>query len=419
MPPQKETRRIAEEEAPVIQGQQEILKFLNICRKSDLKMMIDGDRQVQNWASNNFLGIQNNEKITEAAIEAIRNCGVGACGPAGFYGSMDVHLELEKQIAELLNVEEAIVYSQGFMAVASVIPAFCKRGDIIVTDDGISFAGQTGLEISRSHVYFFSHNDMDDLERVLQMVDADCKMKKMPLSRRFILVEGLYAKHGDKCNLPEIVALKKKYKYRLILDETLAFGTLGSKGLGTIDLFGMSSQDVEIITGSFSASLGSSGGFCAGSHAVIDHQRLSSQAYCYSAALPALLAVSTSVALRLIQERPFVLKQLQENIKAFNSIVGKKLPKRFTIDGDQDSPLKFLRLAHRHEDVEHEVALMNAIYKQMRNHGYLLSRDKHVQDREKFVPPPSLKICFSAGFTRMETEKLAECLLDCLKSISV
>lgn len=390
-----------------------------ICRRSDLRLTVDEGLQVQNWASYNFLGLQNNEKVTEAAIETIRKYGVGACGPAGFYGSMDVHLDLEKQVAELLDVEEAIVYSQGFMAVASVIPAFCKRGDIIVADDGVSFAGQTGLEISRSHIYFFSHNNMKDLERVLQVVDADCAKKKMPLSRRFILVEGLYSKHGDKCKLPQVIQIKKQYKYRLILDETLAFGTLGPRGLGTTDYFGISAQEIDIIAGSFSASLGSSGGFCAGSHAVVDHQRLSSQAYCYSAALPALLAVSTSVVLRQIQENRGVLKQLQDNIAAFNAAIKNRLPTQFVLDGDLDSPLRFIRLASRQENGAQEAATMNVIYRRMRDQGYLLVRERHVASREKFIPPPSLKICLSAGFTRLDTERFATGLLKCLNSVSL
>ncbi|PJF20163.1 hypothetical protein PSACC_00031 [Paramicrosporidium saccamoebae] len=392
----------------------EVLVFI-WALQSDLNVTLTTGERLQNWATANYLGLQNNADITQAAIETVRQYGVGACGPAGFYGSMDVHLDLEKQLAQILGTEEAIVYSQGFMAVASVIPAFCKRSDIIVADSGVSFAGQTGLEISRSQVYFFEHNDMEDLERVLKQVDQDCLRKKMPLSRRFIVAEGLYAKHGDKCPLPKIIELKERYKYRLMLDESLSFGCIGPRGLGISDYFGIPATKIDIIAGSFSQALGSSGGFCAGSHHVVDHQRLSSQAYCFSAALPPLLAVATSLALQQVESCPEVIHDLRRNMTVFNAVLETSLPKRFVVNGDRDSPLRFVRLSTRHEDPEHEVSVMNVIVKEMRKRGFLVTRDKHVQSREKFIPPPSVKVCLSSGFSEKETNTFANALIESMR----
>jgi serine palmitoyltransferase len=405
VPRTKDVPRVEEEDLPVIKGPMK------------LNVTLTTGEELQNWGVTNFLGLQNNEEVTEAAIKTVREYGVGACGPAGFYGSMDVHLELEKQIAKILDVEEAIVYSQGFMAVASVIPAFSKRGDIIVADSGVSFAVQVGLEVSRSHVYYFAHNDVEDLERILQQVDEDCRRKKMPLSRRFIVVEGLYAKHGDKCPLPQLLKIKKQHKYRLIVDESLSFGCLGPYGRGISDYFGVPASEIEIITGSFSNALGSSGGFCAGSHNVVDHQRLSSQAYCFSAALPALLTVSASLALNQIEGRPQLLQDLRRNTAVFNSAIKASLPKRFIIEGDIDSPLRFVRLATRHEDPEHEVAVMNSLIVAMRSHGYLVTRDKHVANREKYITSPSVKICISGGFSEREVKSFSSALIESMRSI--
>lgn len=330
---------------------------------------------------------------------------------------MDVHLELESEIARLLQVEEAIVYSQGFMAVASVIPAFCKRGDIIVADDGISFAAQTGLEISRSEVYFFRHNDMDDLIRVLDCVNQDCKRKKMPLSRRFIVVEGLYSKTGDKCPLPKIMEIKSRYKYRLILDESLSFGCLGARGLGITDFYGIPASSVDIIAGSFSNCLGSSGGFCAGSHAVVDHQRLSSQAYCFSAALPALLAVSASLAMQQIEAQPGMLQDLRRNIAIFNSAIGPLEGQRFQIIGDHDSPLRFVRLAKPIDNgQEEEVRIIGEVLERMRQRGYLLTIPRHAP-KEKFPARPAVKICISAGFSEEETRAFSDVLVATLRAV--
>ena len=127
---------------------------------------IDGKEKF-NFAALNFLGLMNHEYIKQKSIEALRKYGVGTCGPRGFYGTLDVHLELEKKIAGFLGMEASIVYAQGFSCISSVIPAFSKRGDVIVCDRKCNFAIQKGISISRSHVYYYEHNDMQDLERVL------------------------------------------------------------------------------------------------------------------------------------------------------------------------------------------------------------------------------------------------------------
>ena len=133
---------------------------------------IDGKEKF-NFAAFNFLGIMNQEPIKEKAIQALRKYGVGTCGPRGFYGTLDVHLELEQKIANFLGMEASIVYAQGFSCISSVIPAFAKRGDIIVADKSVNFAIQKGISISRSHVYYYQHNDMNDLESVLETIAQD------------------------------------------------------------------------------------------------------------------------------------------------------------------------------------------------------------------------------------------------------
>lgn len=143
---------------------------------------------------------------------AIKKYGVGTCGPPGFYGTLDIHLELEAIISKFLRTQASILYSQNFSAVSSVIPAFSKRGDIIVwypcllitiSDDGVNFALQKGVQISRSDIFYFIHNDLADLDRVLSEIDQMYKGKL--LTRRFIVTEGIFAKYGDICPLPQIV----------------------------------------------------------------------------------------------------------------------------------------------------------------------------------------------------------------------
>lgn len=138
---------------------------------------VDG-RERLNFASFNFLGLMNTEVVKEKAIEALRTYGVGTCGPPGFYGTLDCHLDLEAKLAAFSGQESAIIYSQGFSCISSVIPAFAKRGDVVLADESVNFAIQKGIQISRSTVKYFKHNDMADLERLMQLVQED--RKKVP-----------------------------------------------------------------------------------------------------------------------------------------------------------------------------------------------------------------------------------------------
>lgn len=144
-----------------------------------------------------------NENLKEKAIQTLRTYGVGPCGPPGFYGTQDVHMKLEADIAAFLGTPACIVYAQAFSTISSVIPAFSKRGDIIVADKAANYAIRKGIEISRSTVRWFEHNDLDDLERVLQRVVKEQAGK--PLTRRFILTEGLFENIGDMVDLPRLV----------------------------------------------------------------------------------------------------------------------------------------------------------------------------------------------------------------------
>ena len=172
----------------------------------------------------------------------------------------DVHMDLENDIADFLGAESAILYSQGFSTISSVIPAFCKRGDIIVADRGVNFAIQKGIQISRSTVRWYDHNDLNSLEEVLVAVEKERKKRRMPLTRRFIVTEGIFQKDGAMADLPKLVRhfffkknvfhastfffpilfqieLKFKYKYRLVLDESFSFGTVGRTGRGLTELY--------------------------------------------------------------------------------------------------------------------------------------------------------------------------------------
>lgn len=284
-----------------------------------------------NLASYNFYNFVSNENLKERAIQTLRTYGVGPCGPPGFYGTQDVHVKIEADIAAFLGTTACIIYAQSFSTISNVIPAFSKRGDIIVADKAVNYSIRKGIQISRSAVRWYEHNDMEDLQRVLAKVTKE--QAKKPLTRRFIITEGLFENVGDMVDLPKIVSgiirpessmtlianlqieLKLKYKFRLILDETWSFGVLGRTGRGVTEHQHVDAAEVDMIVGAMAGPLSAAGGFCAGSDEVVEHQRLSASSYTFSAALPAISAVTASETLMMLQTQPELFIQLKENIK--------------------------------------------------------------------------------------------------------
>ena len=173
-------------------------------RPTGPRVKLSSGRTVTNLASLNFYNFSANEQLKERAIQTLRTYGVGPCGPPGFYGTQDVHMKVEADIAAFLGTQACIIYAQAFSTISSVIPAFSKRGDIIVADKGVNYAIRKGIQISRSHVRWFEHNDMEDLQRVLAKVTKE--QAKKPLTRRFIITEGLFENSGELIDLPKIVS---------------------------------------------------------------------------------------------------------------------------------------------------------------------------------------------------------------------
>lgn len=214
------------------------------------RVTIDG-KDCLNLATHNYLGLVGNNEIQEKAVATVQKYGVGSCGPRGFYGTVDVHLELEERLAKFMNVEEAVVYSYGFSTIASAIPAYCKRKDLVFVDEKVNFSIQKGLDASRSNVKYFKHNDVQDLENLLlEQEKIDKKNpKKAANTRRFLIVEGIYMNTGCICPLPKLIPLCKKYKLRIFIDESISFGTLGTHGRGVTEYFDVPKEDVDMIMG--------------------------------------------------------------------------------------------------------------------------------------------------------------------------
>lgn len=279
-----------------------------------MKLKNHGGKMVTNLASYNHYNFSQDSELVDEAVQTIRTYGVGPCSAPGFYGTFDVHMGLEQQIASHFGTEKAIVYSQSFSTISAMIPAFCKRGDIIVADRAVNFPILKGIQASRANVRWYKHNDMEDLECVLSKIVSE----RRPLTRRFIVTEGLSENVGDMVDLPKLLELKRKYKFRVLLDETWSYGIVGRTGRGVTEHYGISATQVDAIVGSLAGCMSSGGGFCTGPKDMVEHQRLNASAFTYSASLCAFLASTASKAIVRLQSPDGILavQTLQDSVKA-------------------------------------------------------------------------------------------------------
>lgn len=360
-----------------------------------------------NLSSFDFLGLSRHPRVKTASKEALEKYGCGSCGPRGFYGTIDQHIFLEEAIATFMGTAEAICYSDSASAVSSAIPAFAKKGDLVLVDEACCEPILTGINLSRSTLQRFKHNDMADLESILQAIaDDDVRLRRNAKEqRRFIVTEGLFRNTGDLCPLPEILALKERYKYRLILDETLSFGTTGATGKGVTEHFGINIADVEIITISMDTTLASIGGICIGSREIVDHQRLSGAGYCFSASSPPFLSAACTESLKIMQESPELLQKLRENAVALADGI-KTIPGLLLRSADNPQPVMHVTLAPELGLTrEQEEALVMRIARMCVILGTGVSTNKFslVESGANGLVP-SIRICSSAHLTKAQIE---------------
>lgn len=379
------------------------------------KSKLSNGRTVTNLASYNFYNFNANEQIKEKALQTLRTYGVGPCGPPQFYGTQDVHMKTEADIASYLGTEACIVYAQAFSTISSVIPSFCKRGDIIVADKAVNYSIRKGLEISRSNIKWYNHGDMDDLEAAMQKVVRE-QAKKKQLTRRFIVTEGLFETTGRSVDLPRLIELKEKYKFRIILDETWSFGVLGRTGRGLTEAQNVDPSQVDMIVGSLAGPLCAGGGFCAGPKDVVEHQRITSAAYTYSAALPAMLAVTASETLNVLQSNPEILSQCRENIRAMRSQLDPRSD-WVVCTSAPENPIVLLVLKAdvvraRRLGVEDQERLLQECVDEALTNGVLITRLRTAPVTNSIGPKdgswealPALKVCITSGLSRKDVEK--------------
>ena len=276
--------------------------FRKLESPQDSEVVVDGRRVIM-AGSNNYLGLTNHPRVKEAAINAIEKFGTGCAGSRFLNGNLEIHEELETKLARFFRKEAALVFATGYQTNLGTIGALLGRNDVAILDKYDHASIIDGCRLSFGQVKKFRHNDMKDLERILQGTKDKGKL---------IIVDGVFSMEGDIADLPNIVKLAKAYGARVMVDDAHAVGVLGQGGRGTAEHFGLEDQ-VDLIMGTYSKSLAAIGGFVVGSRLVIDCIKHAGRSMIFSASLPPALVASVSAALDIIEEQPQLRTQLWKN----------------------------------------------------------------------------------------------------------
>ena len=260
-----------------------------------------GGHKVLMFGSNAYTGLTGDDRVIEAGIQAMRKYGSGCAGSRFLNGTLDIHVQLEHELAQFVGKDEALCFSTGFTVNSGVIACLTGRDDYIICDDRDHASIVDGRRLSFSTSLKYKHNDMEDLERQLE--------KCRPEAVKLIVVDGVFSMEGDLANLPEIIRLKHKYNATVMVDEAHGLGVFGRQGRGVCDYFCLT-DEVDLIMGTFSKSLASIGGFIASDKSIINWLRHNARTYIFSASATPSATASALEALHILQQEPERLEHL-------------------------------------------------------------------------------------------------------------
>jgi len=266
--------------------------FRPIESDQDTVVTIDG-KPVLMFGSNSYLGLTNHPRLKEGAIKAVEKYGTGCAGSRFLNGTLDIHIELEERLAKLVHKQAALVYATGFTVNSGVLPCVAGREDYLLFDDRDHASIIEGKRLSYAKQIKYRHNDMDHLESQLKKCEPD-KIK-------LIVTDGVFSMEGDVAKLPQMVELAKKYNASLYVDEAHSLGVFGKTGAGVCEHFGLS-NDVDLIMGTFSKSLGTIGGFVAADENIINYLKHTSRTLIFSASITPASTGCVLAALDVMEE---------------------------------------------------------------------------------------------------------------------
>ena len=277
--------------------------FHEITSRQQAEVTMHGRRTVM-LGSNNYLGLTGDDRIIEAAKQALDRFGSGCSGSRYLNGTLSIHNEMERALAAFFDKEEAISFSTGFQTNLGILAGLCSRHDTIFMDRANHASLVDGSRLSFAQVRRFRHNDMDALEDLLFRCPED--------RGKIIAVDGVFSMEGDLANLPELVRLKNKYGARLLVDDSHGAGVMGKTGRGTGEHFGLM-DEIDLYMGTFSKAFASLGGFVAGHHKVLDFLKHNSRPYIFSASIPPSNVASVMKALEIVQAEPELVRRVNDN----------------------------------------------------------------------------------------------------------
>jgi 8-amino-7-oxononanoate synthase len=284
--------------------------FIPMTETEGSECVFHGHRLIM-CGSNNYLGLTTDPRVQQAAIEAVRRFGTSCTGSRFLNGTLELHEQLEYELAEWLGKEAALVFSTGMQTNLGTISALVMRGDVVVLDKDDHASIVDGARLAWGETRRFRHNDMADLKRVLSSISDD--------KGKLVVVDGLFSMGGDLAPLPEIAALCKKYGARLMVDDAHSIGVMGG-GRGTAAQFGITEQ-VDLIMSTFSKSFASLGGFIAGDEPIIHYIKHHARSLIFSASIPASNAAAALAALKIMRDEP----QHSARVNAIGDRVRKEL----------------------------------------------------------------------------------------------
>jgi glycine C-acetyltransferase len=271
--------------------------------------VVDG-RQVVNLSSNNYLGLTTHPKLRERALDAIRRYGVGAGSVRPIAGTLEIHMELERRLAEFKKTEAVVVFQSGFAANAGSVAAILGKDDVVISDELNHASIIDGCRLSRASIKVFPHKNVDAARRILT---------ELPTSQRKLLItDGVFSMDGDLGALPDLCALAEEFNCIMMVDDAHASGVFGKNGRGTIDHFGMHGR-VDIQVGTLSKAFGALGGYVAGSRSLIEFLYHRARPFLFSTSHPPAVAATCLAAIDVLLDEPHIIDQLWDNTRFFKS----------------------------------------------------------------------------------------------------
>lgn len=299
--------------------------FRQITGRQGTEVQMEG-RNILMFGSNAYTGLPGDDRVVAAAAEALQKYGTGCAGSRFLNGTLDLHVQLEKEIADFIGKDESLVFSTGFTVNSGVIACLTGRNDYIIRDDRDHASIVDGCRLSMSQNLKYRHNDMEDLEKQLQKCE--------PEAVKLIVVDGVFSMEGDLAKLPEIIRLKKKYNATVMVDEAHGIGVFGRNGRGVCDHFGLT-KEVDLIMGTFSKSLASVGGFIAADSSLINWIRHNCRTYIFSASNTPAATAAARMSLHILLQEP----QIIERLWAVTNYALKRFREEGFEIGDTESPI--------------------------------------------------------------------------------